>query len=224
MLTVTDLSYRYGSKPALSNVSFTVTKRTVGVLGENGAGKTTLFELLAGGLRRSESAHVEPAGDVSYCPQDLTLPRGVRVEDFLRYLAWLKGVRRGTADEVAAALASVDLVGERRSRIRELSGGMQRRLQIAQSLLTTPDVLLLDEPTAGLDPIQRQRVLDLVRNLRGPRHILVSTHIVSDLLGLAEEVVVIHRGRIAALWTWDVGSPPDERAVTDELLTIVGRR
>jgi ABC-type multidrug transport system ATPase subunit len=99
---------------------------------------------------------------------------------------------------------------------------MQRRLQIAQSLLATPEVLLLDEPTAGLDPIQRQRVLDLVAHLPGPHHVLISTHILADLLGLAEEVVVLHRGRVAAVWSWDVDTPPDEDAVTGDLAKIVG--
>ncbi|GAB3063674.1 hypothetical protein GCM10027053_27920 [Intrasporangium mesophilum] len=222
MLTVSDLSYSYRSKPALTDVAFSVTKRTVGVLGENGAGKTTLFELLAGGLRLPRAATVEPRGLTSYCPQALTLPPGVRVEDFLLYVAWLKGVRAPSADVVGGVLEAVDLAAQRGSRIGELSGGMQRRLQIAQSLLATPEVLLLDEPTAGLDPIQRQRVLDLVGHLPGPQHVLISTHILADLLGLAEEVVVLHRGRVAALWSWDVDAPPDEAAVTGELVKIVG--
>ena len=223
MLTVSDLSHRYGPKRALDDVSFTVTKRTIGVLGENGAGKTTLFELLAGGLRLPGGARIEPRGDVSYCPQELALPKGVRVEDFLHYVAWLKGVGRERPARVSASLAAVDLADQRRSRISALSGGMQRRLQVAQSLLSTPEVLLLDEPTAGLDPVQRQRILTLVRDVPGPTHVLVSTHILSDLIGLAEEVVVLHRGRVAAVWSWDLDAPPDEGAVTEQLLAIVGR-
>jgi ABC-type multidrug transport system ATPase subunit len=101
---------------------------------------------------------------------------------------------------------------------------MQRRLQVAQSLLASPEVLLLDEPTAGLDPIQRQRVLDLVRDLAGPSHVVISTHILTDLLGLAEQVVVLHRGRVAAIWSWDLDAPPDEDVVTGELVKIVGTR
>ena len=224
MLTVSDLSYCYRSKPALTGVSFTVTQRTVGVLGENGAGKTTLFELLAGGLRLPRTATVEPRGRTSYCPQAVAMPQGVRVVDFLSYVAWLKGITGPLAGVVGAALEAVDLCAQRHSRIGELSGGMQRRVQVAQSLLATPEVLLLDEPTAGLDPIQRQRVLDLVRDLRGPRHVLISTHILTDLLGLAEQVVVLHRGRVAAIWSWDLDAPPDEGAVTCELVKIVGER
>lgn len=169
------------------------------VVGPNGAGKTTLFGLIAG-LDRPTSGRVVIEGSVrgvGFLPQVFRLPPRATCRQFLEYVAWLhkvpKASRGGRVDRVLEAVGLEDRAGRP---IGELSGGMVRRLGIAQALVHDPALVLLDEPTAGLDPVQRVVLRDLVGSLAGERGILVSTHLVEDIRGLAERVVVLNQGEV----------------------------
>jgi ABC-type multidrug transport system ATPase subunit len=209
MIVVNNVSVRYGKVVALTDVSFSLSGRLIGVLGENGAGKTTLFTVLAGARKPQEGSVTGLSRITGYAPQEISIPKGIRVEDFLTYLCWLQGVKGGFRQRVDEALGAVELADKRRARVGELSGGMLRRLQFAQSLLADPGLLLLDEPTAGLDPVQRTGILDLVERLSAKTQVMLSTHIISDLAGRIDEVVVLRGGRVAALQSWNESRPTE---------------
>ncbi|MFL6099634.1 MAG: ATP-binding cassette domain-containing protein [Actinomycetales bacterium] len=201
MLRFDNVSYAYGHRPALTDASFQIEAGVTGLLGVNGAGKSTALRLAVGELRPAAgSIHCGLDGrsaSVGYCPQTVSLPKQLRVGEFLEYLAWLRKVpkarRRPVVEE---ALAWADL-GERRSdRIGALSGGMVRRLLIAQAVMDSPSLLLLDEPTTGLDPEQRARIRALLVDLPTSATVLLSSHIVEDIAALASSTLVLHEGRV----------------------------
>jgi ABC-type multidrug transport system ATPase subunit len=221
MIVAKNVTVRYGKVLALSDVSFSLSGRLIGVLGENGAGKTTLFEVLAGARRPQSGSVAAPSEVIGYAPQELSIPKGIRVEDFLTYMCWLQRVKGGYRRPVEQVLRDVDLLDKRGARVGELSGGMLRRLQFAQSLLADPGLLLLDEPTAGLDPMQRSGILDLVERLSTKTQVMLSTHIISDLADRIDEVVVIRAGRVAALQSWTDSRPTQSEI---ETLFLAGAR
>ncbi|MGL5827442.1 MAG: ABC transporter ATP-binding protein [Nocardioides sp.] len=211
-LTVSNVRFRYPGtgSPALDDVSLRFSPGVTAVVGVNGAGKSTLLRLLGRAIVPDHGSveldgrniHRSPrrliAGRIGFMPQDFRLPAGARVLDSLTYLAWLKGV--GASDAVTrskAALASTGLDSRSADRVDSLSGGMIRRLALAQAIVARPEVLLLDEPTTGLDPQQRAAVRDL---LLLPEHrariTLVSSHLMEDVATLAENIVLVHDGRV----------------------------
>ena len=214
MIVVKNVTVRYGKVVALSDVSFSLSGRLIGVLGENGAGKTTLFDVLAGALRADSGSATVPSEAIGYAPQELSIPKGIRVLDFLTYMCWLQGVKGNYRQPVEEALRDVDLLDKHGARVSELSGGMLRRLQFAQSLLADPGLLLLDEPTAGLDPLQRAGILDLVERLATKTQVMLSTHIISDLADRIDEVLVIRGGQLAALQSWTERRPTESEIET----------
>jgi ABC-2 type transport system ATP-binding protein len=134
---------------------------------------------------------------VGYLPQEPTFPPRATCQQFLRYVAWLQKVGRGRRDEaVTRALSAVDLLGRQDQRIGTLSGGMRRRLGIAHALVHDPELVLLDEPTVGLDPRQRIALRDTIARVSEDRIVIVSTHLVEDVRGLADRVVVLNGGAI----------------------------
>jgi len=134
---------------------------------------------------------------VGYLPQDFGYIANFTVEDFVGYGAWLKGVEKSRQHElVHAALEVVDLVDSRKIRMAKISGGMRRRAGIAQTIVHTPDLLVLDEPTAGLDPEQRVRFRALIRGLAQGRTVLLSSHLVEDVRVLADRIIVMEAGCI----------------------------
>lgn len=171
------------------------------LLGENGAGKSTLQRVLVG-TEPVASGRVT-SGDgtalrVGYLPQDFGGPRRVTVRDFLTYVAWCRSTKQrpiGPAD-VADALDRVGLTDKAAARFGQLSGGMVRRVGIAQALLGGNDLLVLDEPTVGLDPVQRTEILRLVAEVGTRTPVVMSTHIASDVVAAAESIVVLAEGRI----------------------------
>lgn len=203
-----ELTQRYGARPVLHDLSFTLQPGVTGLIGVNGAGKSTLIRLLATGMlptagslelfgRPVERDVAGARRRTGYMPQSLELPGALTVQDFLGYMAWLRGFRRrdrpGLVREV---LAAADLADRAREKVGALSGGMHRRLLLAQALLGDPELLLLDEPTAGLDPEQRIRVRRLVDDAAAARTTVVSSHLMSDLVGLADRILMLDEGRV----------------------------
>jgi ABC-2 type transport system ATP-binding protein len=208
---VEGLSRRYGAIRALDEVDLTLERGITGLLGPNGAGKTTLLSILAtvnepdaGRVSvfelnpRDRAERVEIRRRLGYLPQELGYHRHFTVAAFLDYVAILKEItdRRRRAEEVARVLAVTGLEARARTRIRALSGGMRQRLGIAQALLGNPDLLILDEPTAGLDPEQRLRFRELLSDLPGDPVILLSTHQADDIAAICPKVIVLLQGRV----------------------------
>lgn len=216
-LEVTGLGKQFaGGVQALREVSFAVRPGEVlGLLGENGAGKTTALRILAGFLLPSAGsarvAGVDIASEplrararVGYLPEQVPLYRELRVREYLCYRAELKGVpcRNGKVQRaVDAALLQVGLVAEQKRLIGQLSKGYRQRVGLADALLHEPPLLLLDEPTDGLDPNQRREVLTLIGQLGVERAVVLSTHVLPEIETLCQQVVVLSRGRVAAKGT-----------------------
>jgi ABC-2 type transport system ATP-binding protein len=224
-IRVDGLSRWYGSTQALAEVNLAFDRGVTGLLGPNGAGKTTLLSVLAtvaepdagqvsvfGLDPRNTSERVQIRRRLGYLPQELRYHRHFTVAGFLDYVAILKEItdRRRRAEEVARVLAATGLERMAGRRIRTLSGGMRQRLGIAQALLGQPDLLVLDEPTAGLDPEQRLRFRELLSDLPGDPAIVLSTHQADDIAAICPQVVVLVRGRIRFTGT------PAELAATAE--------
>lgn len=209
-LKIQNIAKRYRDKTAVDDVSITLTPGVWGLLGANGAGKTTLMRMLAGILRPSSgrilcdgveigtlgAAYREKLG---YLPQEFGFYPEFTVQDYLEYMAALKGLpRTEAARQIDALLERVSLTEVRRKKIIKLSGGMKRRVGIAQALLNDPEILILDEPTAGLDPGERVRFRNLLSEFAQERIVLISTHIVSDVEYIATENAVMKAGKIIA--------------------------
>lgn len=210
-LAVTDVAKRYGALRVLDGVDLEVPTGVTGLLGPNGAGKTTLLRVLAsilppdrgtvtfdGRALTTQSDRVAYRRGLGYLPQETGFPTRFTVHDFVEYLALLKEIDdpRTRAAEITRVLEAVGLEGRRSTRIRKLSGGMRRRLALAQALLGEPCVLLLDEPTTGLDPEQRVRLRSLISDHGRDRAVLLSTHQTEDVASLCQRVIVLTDGRV----------------------------
>lgn len=205
-LTFDRLTKEYGAKIAVDRVSAALGPGVHGLLGANGAGKTTLMRMACGVLRptsgevRFDGAPIERMGGdyralLGYLPQDFGYYPEFTALDFLLYLAALKGLPRAAARQQSRDLLElVGLTGEAGHRIRTFSGGMRQRLGIAQALLGDPQLLVLDEPTAGLDPKERVRFRNLIARLGARRTVLLSTHIVSDVEHIAGTILILKSG------------------------------
>jgi ABC-2 type transport system ATP-binding protein len=207
---ITDLTRRFGRTRAVAGVSLETGPGVFGLLGPNGAGKTSLLRMLAtvipptsGTVRllgRDPARHGprrEIRRRLGYLPQALGYYPGFTVTDFVEYFALLKDVPSAAVPgAVAAAIERVDLGAKARSRLRSLSGGMLRRVGIAQAIVNQPDLLLLDEPTAGLDPEQRVAFRALLRDLGQRATVIVSTHLVEDVGAACTAVALMSEGKI----------------------------
>ncbi len=202
---------RYGRTTAVDNVSLSIDSGITGLLGPNGAGKTTLLRVMATVLSPDSGTvellgrSTEHASDreairrcLGYVPQEPGFHRQFSAFDFVDYVAVLKLItdRRERHDEVRRVLDIVGLTSVMHKRIRQLSGGMRRRVAIAQALLGSPDLLVLDEPTAGLDPEQRLRFRELLSTAAQGASVVLSTHQTEDVAALCQRVVVMHGGSI----------------------------
>jgi ABC-2 type transport system ATP-binding protein len=205
-----EVTRSFGRTRALSGANLVAGQGVTGLLGPNGAGKTTLLRMLAtvlapdsGQLRlvgrdpRDAEDRLEIRRHLGYLPQDAGYQRGFTVFDFVDYIAILKELtgRRSRHDEVRRVLSLVGLDPVQDRRIRSLSGGMRRRVGLAQALLGDPDLLILDEPTVGLDPEQRLRFRDLISEAGHSRTVILSTHLTDDVAAICGQVVVITEGR-----------------------------
>ncbi len=215
-LEICALEKRYGEKEALGGLSFTMEEGICCLLGPNGAGKSTLMNILSGNLVQSGGQILYQGKDIrslgrdyrarlGYMPQQQTLYPSFTAERFLFYIAALRGMTRKRARErIDWALSLLGLSDVRGKPIRSLSGGMRQRLLLAQAILDDPDILILDEPTAGLDPEQRIAVRTLIAQIGLHKIILISTHVVSDVEFIADHMVLLNRGKRIA-----EGTPED---------------
>jgi ABC-type multidrug transport system ATPase subunit len=210
-IVCTGLSKRYGSTQALKNVSLTVPSGSVfGLLGPNGAGKTTLFSIILGYIAPSEGdvrvLGVSPRdlfrlqGKVSALPQDADLPPTLTVRETLRFFAGLNGIT-AIDGEVDRVLKIVDMSSWQGARLRALSHGMKKRVFIAQALLGDPDLILLDEPSAGLDPKHAHELGQIFKSLRAT--VLMSSHNLSELEDLCDHAAILVKGDVVRAGTMD---------------------
>lgn len=197
----------YGKKQALKNVTMTIPKGMFGLLGRNGAGKTTLMKILAT-LHKATDGKVTICGvDVKECskirsmtgylPQDFSMYGNMRVYEAMDYLGTLSGLRKEERKKrIPELLEKVNLQNNYKTKVRAMSGGMRRRLGIAQALLNNPKVLIVDEPTAGLDPEERVRFRNLLCEIAEERIVLLSTHIVGDIEATCENIAILDEGAL----------------------------
>lgn len=212
-LSVDRLTKHYGSKIAVDCVSVALKPGIYGLLGENGAGKTTLMRMIAGIMKPDAgeilydgipiSSLKESYRDIfGYLPQEFGFYPEFTVKDYLEYVAVLKGLTtKGSRQKIDELLEQLTLTKVRNKKIAKLSGGMKRRVGIAQALLNEPEVLILDEPTSGLDPGERVRFRKLLSEFAHDRIVLISTHIVPDVEYIATENAVMKRGELLAVGT-----------------------
>ena len=214
MIEVQDLSKAYGSVTAVDHVSFTVNKGEIlGFLGPNGAGKTTTMRILTGyipatsGTARISGFDVfndslEVRRRIGYLPENPPLYPDMTVETYLDFVARIKNVpAEKRADRIADALKKTNIVDKRTELIKRLSRGYKQRVGLAQALVHDPDVIILDEPTVGLDPKQIIEVRNLIKGLAGSHTIILSTHILPEVSMTCDRVVIINKGKIAAVDT-----------------------
>lgn len=207
-LELRNVSKEFDGVSAVSGVSVTMRKGVYGLLGVNGAGKTTLMRMLctlirptAGEILWEGSDILEMGADyrdiLGYLPQDFGYYPDLSVTDYMMYIASIKGIRPGAARKrTGQLLGQVGMAKYEKRKMKTLSGGMARRVGIAQAMLNNPKVLVLDEPTAGLDPNERIRFRNLISELAEDRLVLLSTHIVSDVEFIANQIMLMKSGKI----------------------------
>lgn len=229
-IEINNLTKRYGSKCALNNINMEICEGMFGLLGPNGAGKTTLMRILTTLINKTGgrvSIDGIDIGDknkirkiIGYLPQDFSMYPNMNVYESLDYLAILSGIQQDSKRKkiIIDLLDRVNLKRQIRTKVRALSGGMKRRLGIAQALLHNPKVLIVDEPTAGLDPEERIKFRNMLTDFAEDRIVILSTHIVEDVeftcsnLAILKEGQIVYQGGVRELleksagsvWTFDV--------------------
>ena len=206
-IVIDNLSKRYGKKEAIKSVSLTIPNGMYGLLGRNGAGKTSLMRILAtlsvpttgevklNGVSIKETAKIREM--VGYLPQDFSMYRSMTVFGVMDYLGLLSNIPDKVRKErIHELLDKVNLKDNAKTKVKALSGGMKRRLGIAQALLHNPQIIIVDEPTAGLDPEERIRFRNLLSDFAVGRIVLLSTHIASDIESTCDGVAVLNDGRL----------------------------
>jgi len=210
MLQITNLSKTYANGvQALKNINLTIGKGMFGLLGQNGAGKSSLMRTLAT-LQDADQGEIflgdtdvvkEPEKirrTLGYLPQEFGVYDAVSAEEMLDYIAQVKGVTKQSErrDQVAYLLNKVNLYGMRKKRLKTYSGGMKQRFGIAQALIGNPELIIVDEPTAGLDPEERNRFYNILSELGEEVIVILSTHIVEDVTSLCSDMAIIGSGRV----------------------------
>ncbi len=205
------LSKHFKQKKAVDGMNFTLTGGVYGLLGPNGSGKTTLMRMITGILEPTagrvtlNGEEITKLGEsyrdmLGYLPQDFGYYRGFTGYDTLKYIAALKGLdKRQAARKIEELTEVVGLSSDAKRRVSSYSGGMRRRLGIAQALLNDPEILILDEPTSGLDPQERVRFRNMISEISSSRLVLLSTHIVSDIEYIAGQVMLMREGRLVMM-------------------------
>lgn len=215
-LRIENLTKTYGKKAALDSFSYTFTTGVYGILGPNGAGKSTLMNLITDNIKRDSGNIIFDGKDIldygagyrakiGYMPQQQGLYEDFSGRKFLYYMANLKGISKKQAKiQVEKLLEIVGLTDDAHRKCGGYSGGMKQRLLLAQALLGDPKILILDEPTAGLDPKERIKIRNYISEISKDKIVLLSTHVVQDIESIASEVILVRSGKLLT-----TGSPVD---------------
>lgn len=207
-LELENLTKRYGDITALDGFTLSFEPGIYGILGANGAGKSTLMNLITDNIKRDggritfDGVDTLELGDtfrevLGYMPQQQGVYEQMTAQSFVSYIARLKGMKgKAMREQVDKVLKLVNLENARNKNVGQLSGGMRQRVLLAQALLGDPKVLILDEPTAGLDPRERIRIRSFIKELSADRIVLLATHIVSDIESIADKVILMKKGRL----------------------------
>ena len=243
-LTISNISKSFKKRIALQNISFELQPGIYGLLGPNGAGKTSLMKIIAdimvptSGEVSLDGTPVKELGEnyrnlLGYMPQNLGVYRDFTAEQYLLYIAALKGTpKKDIQEKVYEQLKAVGLEQSAKDKLKSFSGGMISRIGIAQTLLNSPMILLLDEPTAGLDPQERIRLRNILSSLSEHSIVVLSTHIVSDVELIADKVILLNNGTLLAadrvndllhnlkgmVWSFCLSSKAELQEMSDECL------
>lgn len=207
MLRVNNLSKKFKKKEVLHDIDFELGYGVYGLLGENGAGKSTLMRCILGlytdytGKISYDNVYAFNKEKVGYLPQHFNGLEELKVGELLNYFADIKKIpKKATNDEIDRVLDKVNLLDRKDSKVRDLSGGMKQRIGIAQTLIGDPDMIVYDEPTTGLDPKERIRFENIIEEEKTSKTILISTHIVSDIEYLCDEIIVMKEGELIGIY------------------------
>ena len=212
-LELIDLTKQYGNYTALDHANITFTEGIYGILGANGAGKSTMMNLLTDNITRTGGKILFNGTDIldlgkdfrrvlGYMPQQQGFYENMTAQTFLFYMAELKGVpKKQAAREIDDLLEVTNLSHVRHKKLGGYSGGMKQRVLLAQALLGNPQVVILDEPTAGLDPKERIRIRNFISSLSRNRIILLATHIVSDIEYISDQILMMKKGQMVGMGT-----------------------
>lgn len=247
-LRIEHLTKRFKDKVAVNDVSITLTPGIWGLLGANGAGKTTLMRMIADIMTPTDGAVYFDGEDIrkmgeryrdafGILPQEFGYPKEFTVVDYLEYMAALKGISKEQAPKKIDNLLNIlTLADVKRKKIKKLSGGMRRRVGIAQAVLNDPKILILDEPTAGLDPGERIKFRNYISEFAHNRIVLVSTHIVSDVEHIANKIAIMRGGEIVEVGTnsdlldsikgkvWSVAVPPVKISEIEKKIHVINQQ
>lgn len=247
-LVIENINKQFKDKHAVSNACLELTPGVWGLLGANGAGKTTLMRIIADILKPSSGKIMFNDKDISalgkeyrdifgFLPQDFGFYHGFTVKEYLEYISALKGIsKKQTKVKIEELLNRLSLYEKRHKKITTLSGGMKRRVGIAQAIINNPKILILDEPTAGLDPGERVRFRKFISEFSKDRIVLISTHIVSDIEYIATKNAIMKDGRIISVGTteelvkeinnkvWEVTIPIQKLQIYETELQIVNQK
>ena len=208
MLKIENLVKKYGDFTALNNVSLTIDEGVTGILGANGAGKSTLLNLITDNIKRTSGSILYNERDIlelgsgyrkllGYTPQLQGMYEDFTAGQFMRYIGSLKGMKHSVVKkETTELLSLVGLKEYASTKLGGFSGGMRQRVLLAAAMLDNPKILILDEPTAGLDPEERIRLRNHIAELAKDRVVIITTHIVSDIESIADKVVLLKKGEI----------------------------
>lgn len=245
---IRQLVKNYGKFCALDTVSLTMGSGMFGLLGPNGAGKTTLMKIITTLLRPTSGQVIVNGWDVmrdphrirqhlGYLPQDFGFYKGLNAYDLLDYIGMMKNIpHQQRREQVERVLEQVNLTQDAKRRVGSYSGGMKQRLGIAQALMGDPELLVVDEPTAGLDPEERIRFRNLLARISGQRTVILSTHIVADIEASCNQVAVLSRGKLVFAGTpgelvaqargkvWEIEIVPTEYEQLEQRHTIISSR
>ncbi len=229
-LEIKHLSKTYGELKALEDVNFCLQKGISGLLGVNGAGKSTLIGIMTTNIRADQGEilldgkNIETLGRdyrkrIGYVPQEQIYYPNMTVFDFLMYTGVLKDLpSKERKKEVEAVLERLELNDVKDRKVGTFSGGMIRKTILAQALIGDPQILILDEPTAGLDPHERVRLKKLLKELGSDKSILIATHIVSDIDGLVDQILLLKNGRIISNHIMEELEKPDHAGKLEDML------
>jgi len=209
-LKLENLTRKYGKKVALSDVILSLNQGIYGLLGNNGAGKSTMMRMMVGVDQptkgeitwNNKSIYIldeKYRGLVGYMPQEFSVHPSFTAKEFLEYIGALKGLtKKDLKRKIPEVLSFVNLSESENKKVSTFSGGMKRRIGIAQAIINDPQILILDEPTAGLDPIERIRFSNIISDMSNDKIVIFSTHIISDIEAITNSIIILNEGEIKA--------------------------